>query len=78
MVTHGLKIAKVISQVIKLIQGGYVVDEKKVKIFADVVEKESFKAIIGGQRVGKFFDITLTENANSHVKAIEHLLDLKK
>ena len=67
-----------IIQFLKLIQGGYVVDEKKVKIFADVVEKESFKAIIGGQRVGKFFDITLTENANSHVKAIEHLLDLKK
>ena len=65
-----------IAQFFKKLKSGYEVDENKVRIYSDVVESESFKAIIGGQRAGKYFDLTKSDNAKSHVKAIEHFLTL--
>ena len=66
-----------ISQFFIKIQSGYTVDENKVRVYINILESESFKAIIGGQRAGKYFDITLSDNAESHVKAIERLLALE-
>ena len=68
---------KAVGDVIKKLQKGYSVDLSSVKTFADVVEKESFDAVIGGTRAGQYFNISETQNAKSHASAIKRLLNYK-
>ena len=48
-----------------------------VKSFLSVIEKQTFKAIIGGYGVQKYFDISIQENSIEHVKAIRKIITSK-
>jgi len=58
----------------KKVSDGYKVNSDEAKIFAKVVEENSFKGVVGGPGIRKYFSIDDKENGIAHAEAIRALL----
>ncbi|MDC1425222.1 hypothetical protein N8135_03470 [Oceanospirillaceae bacterium] len=56
------------------ILNGYKVKKYETQLFAKVVEENSFKGVVGGPGIRKYFNISDRENGIAHSKAIKKLL----
>ncbi len=62
---------------LKKIFDGYKVNANEVKVFAKTVEEHSFKGVVGGPGLRKYFNINDSENSIAHSYAIKALLKNK-
>ena len=63
-----------VKEALKKILDGYKVNINEVKVFAKVVEENSFKALVGGPGLRKYFNIDDKDNGIAHSEAIKTLL----
>lgn len=56
------------------LQNGLSIDLNEIKLFLKIIEENTFKGIIGGPGVQKYFSISVKKNSNEHAKAIRALI----
>ncbi|WP_428024998.1 hypothetical protein [Arcobacter sp.] len=59
-------------------QNNYKPNIEDIKCFLTILEKNTFKSVIGGEGVQKYFNISVKQNALGHIKAIRNLIDFNK
>ncbi len=64
-----------VKNVFDKIINGYEVNKNEIQLFAKVVEENSFKGVVGGPGLTKYFKITDKENGIAHAKAIRDLIE---
>jgi hypothetical protein len=65
-------------EALKEIANGYKVIASEVEIFASTVEEHSFRGVIGGVGIRKYFDVSDTENGIAHADAVRALITPKR
>jgi len=73
-VTYIESLEDLISFFEKIQKNNFQIKLDDIKYFLKVIENNTFKGIVGGDGIQKYFNITIKENAKEHVKAIKALI----